>query len=114
MTSGVKKQHSYVQQQHMSGQDFPNTCYQINGSNNNQNPMNYPPPPPGYATPMHQQGNTGAHNSAFASTPGLFGYSRASSPMNHPMYSHSNVSSEKNDHSYDMILFSLIHTIDST
>lgn len=87
MTSGMKKQHSYVNQQAMPGQDYTNTCYQINGSNNNQNPMNYPPPPPGYGAPMHQQGNPPHTNN-----PGLFGYSRPSSPLNNPMYPHSNVS----------------------
>lgn len=95
MTSGVKKQHSYIQQQQMTGQDFTNTCYQISGSNNNQNPMNYPPPAPGYGASMHQQGSNGAHNPAFGSAPGLFGYSRASSPVNNPMYPHCNVSSSR-------------------
>ena len=92
MTSGMKKQHSYVNQQPMPGQDYTNTCYQINGSNNNQNPMNYPPAPPGYGAPMHQQGNTSGHNPPFANTPGLFGYSRPSSPLANPMYPNSNVS----------------------
>lgn len=66
----------------MTGQDYPNTCYQINGSNNTQNPLGYPPPPPSYGAPMHQTTTVGSHN------PGLFGYSRPPSPT----YPHLNVS----------------------
>ncbi len=87
MTPAMKKQHSYLHQQQMPGHDYTNTCYQIHGSNNNQNPLGYPPPP-SYGAPMHQHGNTGAVNPAFQTAPGLFGYSRPPSPM----YPHSNVS----------------------
>ncbi len=91
MTSGMKKQNPYIPQQQMTTHDYPNTSYQISGPNNNQNLLSYPPPP-NYSTPMHQHGNTGTVNPAFQSTPGLFGYSRPGSPMNNPMYTHSNVS----------------------
>ena len=90
MTSAIKKQHHYLNSQQMTGQDYPNTCYQLNGTNNNnQNPLGYPPPP-SYGAPMH--GNTGGINSAYQTTPGLFGYSRPPSPM----YPHSNVKIELN------------------
>jgi len=88
LTSGMKKQHSYVQH-HMTSQDYPNTCYQLNGSNNNNNnnnqhhhsnSTNYPPPP-SYGAPH----GTGGHNPAFQTT---FGYSRSNSPLGYP---HSNV-----------------------
>lgn len=82
MTSGMKKQHSYLQQQ-LPGQDYPNTCYQLNGSNNNNNnpnSLNYPPPP-SYGAP---QGNPNGHNAAFQTSSGLFGYSRPASPNNYP------------------------------
>jgi len=91
MTSAMKKQHQYLQQQQISAQDYPNTCYQISGSNNNQNPLGYPPPP-SYGAPMHQHGSGGAINPAFQTAPGLFGYSRPPSPMSNPMYPHPNVS----------------------
>jgi hypothetical protein len=41
---------------------------------------------------MHQQGNAGTLNPAFQNAPGLFGYSRPPSPINNPVYPHSNVS----------------------
>lgn len=87
MTSGIKKQQQYMHQQQIPCQDYPNTCYQIGGSNNNQNQLGYPPPP-SYGAPMHQSGGNGAHNPAYQTTPGLFGHSRPPSPM----YPHSNVS----------------------
>lgn len=90
-TSAMKKQHQYLHQQTIPGQDFSNGCYQINGQNMNQNPLGYPPPP-SYAGPMHQQGSGGAVNPAFTSNPALFGYSRPGSPAHNPMYPHSNVS----------------------
>lgn len=90
MTSAIKKQHQYLQpqQQISSGHDYPNTCYQIGSSNNTQNPLGYPPPPPSYGAPMHQGGSGGALNPGYQNTQGLFGYSRPGSPM----YPHSNVS----------------------
>ena len=93
-----------MHQQQATTQDYPNTCYQIGGTNNNQNPVNYPPPPPSYPNQMHQHGSTGVLNSAFQNTPGLFGYSRPPSPMSNPMYPHANVS--KNDYyRYNLIAF---------
>ncbi|CAF1466994.1 unnamed protein product [Rotaria sordida] len=81
LTSGTKKQHQMI------GQDYPNTCYQINGSHNNQNPLGYPPPP-SYGAPMHQYaGTTNIPNPTFQTTQGLFGYSRPPSPM----YPHSTI-----------------------
>ncbi|CAF4546442.1 unnamed protein product [Rotaria sp. Silwood1] len=80
ITSGAKKQHQ------ITGQDYPNTCYQINGSNNNHNPLSYPPPP-SYGAPLHQYAGPNAHNTTFHTTPGLFGYSRPPSPM----YPHSTI-----------------------
>ena len=102
-TSGMKKQHQYLHQQPMPTQDYPNTCYQINGSNNTQNPLNYPPPP-SYGAPMYQQSNGGPLNPAFQTTPGLFGYSRPPSPV----YPHSNVSNQRKkiNTSKTFILFS--------
>jgi hypothetical protein len=87
MTIGGKKQHHYLHPQHTPAQDYPNTCYQISGANNNQNPLGYPPPP-SYGAPGHHHGNAGAYNPAFQTTPALFGYSRPASPM----YPHANVS----------------------
>ncbi|CAF2865463.1 unnamed protein product [Rotaria sp. Silwood2] len=80
ITSGTKKQHQ------MGGQDYPNTCYQINGSNNNPNSLGYPPPP-SYGAPMHQYAGPNAPNPTFQTTPGLFGYSRPPSPV----YPHSTI-----------------------
>lgn len=83
MTSAMKKQHSYLQRQ-MSSQDYPNTCYQLNGSNNNNNnsnSMSYPPPP-SYGAPHN---HPGVHNPAYQTT---LGYSRPNSPMSYP---HSNL-----------------------
>ncbi len=61
-------------------QDYPMSYYQLNGLNNNQqNPINYPPPP-SYAGPGYQP-----------TPPGLFGYSRPPSPTMNPMYPYSNV-----------------------
>jgi hypothetical protein len=91
MTSAIKKHSQYLQQQQIPVQDYPNTCYQISGSNNNQNPLSYPPPP-SYGAPMHQHGSAGTINPAFQTAPGLFGYSRPNSPITNPMYPHSNVS----------------------
>ena len=90
-TSGMKKSNPYMHQQQIPTQDYPNTCYQIGSTNNNQNAISYPPPP-SYPAHMHHQGNGGAVNPAFQSASGLFGYSRPPSPMNHPMYPHPNVS----------------------
>ncbi|CAF1112212.1 unnamed protein product [Adineta ricciae] len=67
-TSGMKQQFQY--------QDYPNTCYQINGLNHpQQNPMGYPPPPtyPGVVNPGYQP-----------APPSLFGYSRPGSPSVYP------------------------------
>jgi hypothetical protein len=93
LTSPLKNQQSYLHQQPMPAHDYPNTCYQISGTNGNQNPLGYPPPP-SYGAPIHQNGSNGAFNPAFQTAPGLFGYSRPASPIN-PMYPHTNVS----DHS---------------
>lgn len=77
-TTAVKKPYQY--------QDYPTACYQLNGLNNNnnnnnqqQNSMGYPPPP-SYPGPGYQP-----------TPPGLFGYSRATSPTINPMYPYSNV-----------------------
>ncbi|CAF1047745.1 unnamed protein product [Adineta steineri] len=87
MTSGLKKQQQqYLHPQHLPGHDYPNTCYQINGTNNNnQNPLGYPPPP-SYGAPIQQNGSNGAYNPTFQNSAGLFAYSRPSSPI----YPHSN------------------------
>jgi hypothetical protein len=90
MTSPLKKQQSYLHQTPISGHDYPNTFYQISGSNVNQNPLGYPPPP-SYGAPMHQHGGTGPFNPGFQTAAGLFGYSRPSSPIS-PIYPHPNVS----------------------
>ncbi|CAF1122715.1 unnamed protein product [Rotaria sp. Silwood1] len=73
-TSAVKQQYPH--------HDYPNTCYQINGLNNNQpNPMGYPPPP-SYGALV---------NPAYQPTPpGIFGYSRSGSPTMNQMYPHTN------------------------
>jgi hypothetical protein len=86
----LKKQYQY--------QDYPTACYQLNGLNNNQqNPINYPPPP-SYPGPGGYQ----------LTPPGLFGYSRPSSPTMNPMYPHSNVSwtkKKKENVSFLFIIF---------
>ncbi|CAF2054051.1 unnamed protein product [Rotaria magnacalcarata] len=90
ITSGTKK-HQYLHQQQMNGQDYPNTCYQLNGSKNNQNTSSYPPPP-SYGAPMNQHSGNGPSNPAFQTTQGLFGYSRPPSPI----YPHSNLDPYQN------------------
>ncbi|CAF0761450.1 unnamed protein product [Adineta ricciae] len=86
LTSGMKKIHQYIYSQPISGQDYPNSGFQINGSSSNQNPLGYPAPP-SYATPSNQHGSNGIVNPAFQHTPGLFGYSRPPSPL----FPHSNM-----------------------
>lgn len=74
-TTAVKKQFPYP--------DYPTTCYQLNGSNNQQqNPSGYPPPP-SYGAQGYQQTPAG----------GLFGYSRPGTPTMNPMYPYSNFDS---------------------
>lgn len=62
-------------------QDYPNTCYQLNGLNTNtqQNPPGYPSVP-NYNPQGYQPTPTG-----------LFNYSRPASPTINPMYPYSNV-----------------------
>jgi hypothetical protein len=114
-TAAIKKQHQYLHQQTIPGQDLSNGFYQINGQNTTQSPLGYPPPP-SYAGPMPQQGSGGALNPAFTPNPALFGYSRPGSPNNNPMYPNSNVSSSLPDsccllHHQHATIFSSIRTI---
>lgn len=101
MTSGTKK--------HIQTQDYQNNpCYQLNGYNNNQSTLGYPPPP-SYGAPMHQYNGTGGQsNPAFQTSQGLFGYSRPPSPG----YPHSTVSSLKyNKYSYTNIIVNYSHSL---
>ena len=92
ITSCTKKPHQYLHQHQIPGQDCFNACYQIGGSNNNQNSLPYPPPP-SYNSPMHHTGHPGAMNQQpFQTTPGLFGCSRAASPIHKSVFPFSNVS----------------------
>ena len=104
ITSDIKKQRQYLLQQQMNAQDFSNSCYQMNDSNNNQNSLCHPQPP-SYSAPMHQHTSPGALNPPFQMAPGLFGYSRPSSPVSNPIYPYSAVSYESKHKEISLVLY---------